>query len=38
VIVGSWVVGNEPAGIGLREDRGRITRNGSRFVPHYIRP
>ncbi|QTC90083.1 glutathionylspermidine synthase family protein [Brevundimonas goettingensis] len=37
VIIGSWVVGNEAAGIGLREDRGRITRNGSRFVPHVIR-
>ncbi|WP_395649912.1 glutathionylspermidine synthase family protein [Brevundimonas sp.] len=37
VIIGSWVVGNEPAGIGLREDRGRITRNTSRFLPHYIR-
>jgi glutathionylspermidine synthase len=37
VIVGSWVVGNEPAGIGLREDRGRITRNTSRFLPHVIR-
>ena len=37
VIVGSWVVGNEPAGIGLREDRARITRNTSRFLPHYIR-
>ncbi|CAN5387231.1 glutathionylspermidine synthase family protein [soil metagenome] len=37
VIVGSWLVGNEPAGIGLREDRGRITRNTSRFLPHYIR-
>ena len=37
VIVGSWLVGNEPAGIGLREDRGRITRNTSRFLPHVIR-
>lgn len=37
VIVGSWLVGNEPAGIGLREDRGRITRNTSRFLPHIIR-
>ena len=36
VIVGSWLVGDQPAGIGLREDRGRITRNTSRFVPHYI--
>jgi len=37
VIIGSWVVGSEPAGIGLREDRGRVTRNTSRFLPHYIR-
>ncbi|RZI61354.1 MAG: glutathionylspermidine synthase family protein [Zymomonas sp.] len=38
VIVGSWVVGDEPAGITLREDAGRITRNTSRFVPHFIEP
>ena len=37
VIVGSWLVGDEPAGIALREDPGRITRNTSRFVPHFIR-
>jgi len=37
VIVGSWLVGDEPAGIALREDAGRITRNTSRFVPHFIR-
>ena len=37
VIVGSWMVGDEAAGMGLREDTGRITRNTSRFVPHYIR-
>ncbi|RZJ77723.1 MAG: hypothetical protein EON88_35015, partial [Brevundimonas sp.] len=36
VIVGSWLVGGDPAGIGLREDPGRITRNTSRFVPHFI--
>ena len=36
-IIGSWLVGNEPAGIGMREDRGRITRNTSRFLPHFIR-
>jgi glutathionylspermidine synthase len=36
VIVGSWLVGDEPAGMALREDRGRITRNTSRYVPHYI--
>ncbi|MFN4040312.1 MAG: glutathionylspermidine synthase family protein [Brevundimonas sp.] len=38
VIVGSWVVGDAPAGVALREDPGRITRNTSRFVPHFIRP
>jgi glutathionylspermidine synthase len=37
VIIGSWVVGNEAAGIGLREDDTRVTRNTSRFLPHFIR-
>jgi len=36
VLVGSWIVGGEPAGIGLREDASAITRNTSRFVPHYF--
>jgi glutathionylspermidine synthase len=35
-IVGSWVVGDEPAGMSVREDEGRITRNTSRFLPHFI--
>jgi glutathionylspermidine synthase len=35
-LVGSWVVGSKAAGIGLREDRDPITRNTSRFVPHYF--
>ncbi len=35
-LVGSWVIDGQPAGIGLREDRSRITRNTSRFVPHYF--
>ncbi len=35
-LVGSWVVGGEPAGVGMREDDGRITHNNSRFVPHYF--
>lgn len=35
-VVGAWMVGDEPAGIGIREDRGRITRDRSRFVPHAI--
>lgn len=35
-VVGAWMVGDEPAGIGLREDRSRVTKNLSRFVPHVI--
>lgn len=35
-LIGSWLVDGEPAGIGIREDRSRITRNTSRFVPHYF--
>lgn len=32
-IVGSWIVGDEPCGINIREDIG-FTRNTSAFVPH----
>jgi len=35
-VIGSWVIGDEPAGIGIREDRTLISGNGSHFVPHYI--
>jgi glutathionylspermidine synthase len=35
-VIGSWIVGGEPAGIGIREDRSPITRNTSRFLPHAI--
>lgn len=35
-LVGSWVVGDRAAGMGLREDSSLITRNSSRFVPHVI--
>jgi glutathionylspermidine synthase len=34
-VIGSWIVGEESAGIGIREDESPITRNSSRFVPHY---
>ncbi len=34
--IGAWIIGDAPAGIGLREDTGPITRNTSRFVPHYF--
>jgi glutathionylspermidine synthase len=36
VTIGAWIIGDEPAGIGLREDATPITRNTSRFVPHYF--
>lgn len=35
-VIGSWIVGDQPAGIGIREDDSPITRNSSRFVPHYF--
>jgi glutathionylspermidine synthase len=35
-LVGSWVIGGKAAGIGMREDDGRITHNNSRFVPHWL--
>lgn len=36
-LVGSWVVGDTPVGIGMREDSDPITRNTSCFVPHLFR-
>ena len=35
-VIGSWVIGGEPAGIGIRETNGLITGNTSMFVPHII--
>jgi glutathionylspermidine synthase len=35
-VVGSWIIGQEPAGIGIREANTLITDNKSRFVPHLI--
>lgn len=35
-LIGSWVIGQEPAGMGIREG-GLITNNTSRFVPHLIK-
>lgn len=36
-ILGSWVIGGEAAGMGIREANSLITGNTSRFVPHYIK-
>ncbi|KQT51868.1 hypothetical protein ASG47_03045 [Devosia sp. Leaf420] len=35
-VLGSWMIGDRAAGLGMREDRSRITANLSRFVPHVI--
>ncbi|MCB1641580.1 MAG: glutathionylspermidine synthase family protein [Xanthomonadales bacterium] len=35
-VIGAWIVGEQAAGIGIREDRSPITQNSSRFVPHYF--
>ena len=35
-VIGSWTIGGEAAGIGIRENRQQITTNTSRFVPHYF--
>jgi glutathionylspermidine synthase len=35
-VVGSWIIGQESAGIGIREGGNLITNNSSRFVPHLI--
>ncbi len=35
-VIGSWIIGQETAGIGIRESNSLITDNVSRFVPHLI--
>ncbi len=35
-VIGSWIIGDEPAGIGIREDNTIVSGNGSHFVPHYF--
>ncbi|MDQ6815479.1 MAG: glutathionylspermidine synthase family protein, partial [Bacteroidota bacterium] len=35
-VIGSWIIGQEPAGMGIREAKNLITDNQSRFVPHLI--
>lgn len=34
MLIGSWLVNDQPAGIGIREDRALITQDMSRFYPH----
>jgi glutathionylspermidine synthase len=35
-VIGSWMIADQPAGIGIREDKTEITGNNSRFVPHFF--
>ena len=35
-VLGAWVVGDESAGLGIRESSGLITDEYARFVPHVI--
>lgn len=35
-VCGVWVVGGKACGLGMREDDGPITKNTSRFVPHFF--
>ena len=35
-VIGSWIIGQEPAGMGIREARNLVTDNLSRFIPHLI--
>ncbi|MEP6730602.1 MAG: glutathionylspermidine synthase family protein, partial [bacterium] len=36
-VIGSWIIGQEAAGIGVRESDGWVTGNTSRFVPHLFK-
>ena len=35
-VIGSWIIGQEPAGMGIREAKSLVTDNVSRFIPHVI--
>lgn len=36
-VIGSWIVGQEAAGMGIREAESWVTGNTSRFVPHLFK-
>lgn len=35
-VIGSWLIGDRAAGIGIRETAGYVTGNTARFVPHVL--
>lgn len=36
-VIGSWIIGDQAAGIGIRETNSLVTDNFSRFIPHVIK-
>jgi len=36
-VIGSWIVGDTPCGMGIREDATLVTKNTSKFVPHIFK-
>lgn len=34
MLIGSWLINDSPAGLGIREDKAQITQDLSRFYPH----
>lgn len=36
LVIGSWLINQKAAGMGIRESKGLITDNFSRFIPHLI--
>lgn len=37
-ILGSWIVGGQACGLGIREDANEVTGNTSNFLPHFFTP
>jgi len=35
-VIGSWLIGGNPAGMGIRENASLITNNTSKFIPHFF--
>ncbi len=35
-VLGAWVVGEEAAGLGIREDSSVVTQSTSQFIPHHL--
>lgn len=36
LVLGTWMVGDEAAGVGLRETKGLVTDGYARFLPHFV--